>query len=117
SLVVAEVAVAVMLLASATLLGRSLVRLLEVDPGFDPDHLLTLEVNAVGTRYATDPPVFDYHQRVLDAVRAVPGVADVAVANQIPMGGNVDMNGVIDPENIPDNPELSPSADRYSVSA
>ena len=52
ALVVAEVALAMMLLVSAGLLGRSLVRLLGVDVGFDTSHLLTLEINSTGSRYA-----------------------------------------------------------------
>jgi putative ABC transport system permease protein len=116
SLVVGEVALAVMLLVSAGLVARSLVRLLAVDAGFDPTHLLTLEINSVGANYQTNMPIFAYHDRVRDAVRALPGVTGVAVANQLPLGGNVDMYGVLDPANIPSNPELAPSGDRYAVS-
>jgi putative ABC transport system permease protein len=50
-------------------------------------------------------------------VSEISGVRSVAVANQLPLGGNVDMYGVLDPENIPSNPELVPSGDRYVVSA
>src|SRR5205085_7887923 len=50
-------------------------------------------------------------------VRSVPGVVDVAVANQLPLGGNVDMYGIRDPDNTLANPELAPNADRYSVSS
>ena len=116
ALVVGEVALAMMLLVSAGLLGRSLVRLLDVNVGFEPSHLLTLEINSSGARYASDTSVFDFHDRVRDAVRTLPGVVSVAVANQIPFGGNVDMYGVMDPDNMLANPELSPSADRYTVS-
>ena len=48
-------------------------------------------------------------------VGALPGVTSVTLTNQLPLGGNVDMYGVIDPENIPSNPELVPSGDRYVV--
>ena len=116
SLVVGEVALAVMLLVSAGLLGRSLVRLLGVNAGFDPTHLLTLEINSSGAKYPNDTSVFAYHDRVREAVGALPGVTSVAVANQLPLGGNVDMYGVIDPDNVPANPELVPSGDRYVVS-
>jgi putative ABC transport system permease protein len=101
---------------SAGLVSRSLIRLLSVDVGFEPRNLLTLEINATGKRYDTDLAVWSYHDRVRDAVRALPGVTNVAVANQLPLGGNVDMYGVLDPDNIPSNPELVPSADRYVVS-
>ena len=117
ALVVSEVALAVMLLVSAGLVARSLIRLLSVDAGFDPTHLLTLEINSVGALYRANEPIFAYHDRVREAVAALPGVSSVAVANQLPLGGNVDMYGVLDPQNIPANPEVVPSGDRYVVSA
>ncbi|MEP6491191.1 MAG: ADOP family duplicated permease [bacterium] len=116
SLVVAEVALAVMLLVSAGLMGRSLVRLLGVNAGFDATHLLTLEINSTGANYRTNESIYAYHDRVREAVGAIPGVKSVAVSNQIPLGGNVDMYGVIDPDNVPANPELAPAGDRYTVS-
>jgi len=116
TLVVGEVALAVMLLVSAGLVARSLIRLLSVDAGFDPTHLLTMEINSSGANYKDDSRVFAYHDRVRDAVAALPGVKSVAVSNQMPLGGNVDRYGVIDPENVPSNPELVPSGDRYVVS-
>ena len=116
ALVVAEVALAMMLLVGAGLLGRSLVRLMGVDVGFDTSHLLTLEINSTGPRYASDSSVFDYHDRVREAVSALPGVVGVAVANQLPLGGNVDMYGVADVDDPPANPEQVPFGDRYAVS-
>jgi putative ABC transport system permease protein len=116
-LVVGEVALALMLLVGCGLLARSMVGLLAVNTGFDPSHLLTLEVNSVGPRYPDDASVFQYHDRVRDAVRAMPGVVSVAVANQLPLGGNMDMYGVQTVDRPLDNPELAPSGDRYVVSA
>jgi putative ABC transport system permease protein len=105
-----------MLLVSAGLVARSLVRLLSVNPGFDDTHLVTLEVNSVGPAYSRSDAIFAYRDRVQQAVRSLPGVTDVALTNQLPLSGQEDMYGILDPENIPANPELSPSADRYSVS-
>jgi len=116
ALVVAEVALAMMLLVSAGLLGRSLVRLMGVDVGFDTSHLLTLEINSTGPRYPNDSSVFDLHDRVREAVSALPGVVSVAVANQLPLAGNLDMYGVADVDNPPANPEQVPFGDRYAVS-
>jgi putative ABC transport system permease protein len=117
TLVVAEVALAVMLLVSTGLVARRLIRLLAVNAGFDESHLLTLEINSVGAAYPDAARVFAYHDRVRDAVRALPGVTAAAVANQLPLGGNVDRYGALDADNIPSNPELVPSGDRYTVSA
>jgi putative ABC transport system permease protein len=115
TLVVAEITLAMMLLASAALLGKSFVRLLGVDVGFDPSHLLTLEINAIGQGYRDNASIFAYQDRVSDAVRALPGVERVALTNQLPLTGAVDMYGVLDPANMPANPETAPSADRYGV--
>jgi putative ABC transport system permease protein len=114
--VVVEVGLATMLLVGATLVARSLVLLLGVNAGFDPSHLLTLQVTAIGPRYANAADVVAYHDRLRDVVRSLPGVQSVTLANQVPLAGNVDMYGVLDPDNMPSNPELVPSGDRYVVS-
>jgi putative ABC transport system permease protein len=114
-LVVAEVALALMLLVGCGLLGRSVVGLLDVNPGFRVSNTLTLEINAVGGAYNQDEAVFAYQDRVREAVGHIPGVVSVAIASQIPMGGNVDRYGVHTVEKALANPETSPSGDRYSV--
>jgi putative ABC transport system permease protein len=115
-LVVGEVAVAVMLMASAALVGRSLLRLLDVDAGFDTSNLLALEVNSVGPGYDSASTVVAHQRRVRDAVAALPGVTAVSYANQLPISGSVDRYGMVDVDNPPPNPELVPYADRYAVS-
>ena len=115
-LVVAEVALAFALLAGAGLLVRSLDRLLRVDIGFDPDKLLTLEVLASGAAYAEDGDVWAMQERLLEAVRAVPGVQSVALSSQVPLGGNFDGNGVLREDKPPANPEDAPGAQRFAVS-
>ena len=116
-LVVAELAFALMLLVGAGLLARSVIRLLDVDKGFDASNLLTLEFNAVGPRYPANEDVFAYHDKVRDAVRALPGVLSVGVVNQLPLGGNLDMYGVEAQDKPESDPAKVPSGDRYVVSA
>jgi putative ABC transport system permease protein len=115
SLVVGEVALAAMLLGSAALVARSVLRLLAVNPGFDTTHLLSLQVDAVGAQYPDNASVYAYHDRVHEIVAAVPGVSSVAIASQLPLAGNFDRNGIVDSDNPPANPELVPSGDRYVV--
>jgi putative ABC transport system permease protein len=105
-----------MLVIGAGLLGRSLVRLLDVNLGFDPSHLLTLEVQASGSAYETKESVFANHDRVREAVRAIPGVVDVGLTTQLPLGGSFDRYGVAALDKPLENPELAPAADRYVVS-
>lgn len=115
-LVVVEVGLALMLMVGCGLLARSVMGLLAVNPGFNPDHLLTLEINSVGPTYAEDPAIFAYHDRVREVVSRIQGVQSVAVASQIPLGGNMDRYGVHALDKVRDNPEQSPSADRHAVS-
>jgi putative ABC transport system permease protein len=115
-IVVAEVALALMLLVGTGLLARSLLTLLSVNPGFDPDHLLTLEIQSTGSRYDDDAAVWNYHDRVREAVAAVPGVVTADVTTEIPLGGNFDGNGVHAQDKPLENPELAPSGQRYAVS-
>ena len=115
-LVVTEVALALMLLVGAGLLGRSLLRLLSVDPGFDASHLLTLQTQATGPKYPDSTSVYANHARIVDAVRRLPGVERVGTASQLPLGGNLDAYGISAQDKPLANPELAPYADRYTVS-
>jgi predicted permease len=85
-LVAAEVALAVIVLAGAGLLTRSFNRLLQVDPGFRADHLLSLKISLPPSQYQTDEQVNSFHQKLMPLVRALPGVQQVAVINWFPMG-------------------------------
>ncbi|MGH7577627.1 MAG: ADOP family duplicated permease [Longimicrobiales bacterium] len=85
ALVVAEVALAFVLLVGSGLLLRSLERLFAVDPGVDASDLLTLQVHATGGRF-TDPSVTQrFFAESLEAVREVPGVAGAALTSSLPL--------------------------------
>jgi putative ABC transport system permease protein len=115
--VVAEVALAMMLVVGASLLGRSLSQLLSVDMGFDPANLVTMEVQATGPAYDSASRVFANHDLIRDAVRAVPGVLEVGLTSQLPLGGNFDRYGIRDRDNPPSDPDRGADADRYAVTA
>lgn len=86
-LVVAEVALAFVLLTSAGLLIRSLDKLNDVDPGFDSANVLTFGLPLPGLRFP-DPAGLTAHLHQLDArLRALPGVTGVAVTSALPMQG------------------------------
>jgi predicted permease len=90
-LVAAQVALALVLLIGAGLLMRSLQRLAQVNPGFQPDRILTLRVTAppIGT-FRTDPfASFNYHERILEAVRNLPEVEAAAFGTSAPFTWNV----------------------------
>jgi macrolide transport system ATP-binding/permease protein len=93
-LIVAELAVAVLLLVSAGLLGKSLYRLLHVDTGFNAQGLVTVSVTPVtvqtgGTTAAADPNEEQpgaLAQRVAERLAALPGVESVGYADLLPLG-------------------------------
>jgi len=110
-LVVAEVALALVLLVSAGLLLRSLQRLFAVDPGFDASHLLTMQVQTSGSRFDKDT-TNRFFAQALEAVRNVPGVTAAAFTSQLPLSGDLDEYGAHF-EN--DSPEAGYSVFRYAV--
>ena len=92
-LIAADVAIAVALVAGAGLMIKSVGRLLGVDPGFDPDRVLTLQLSMVGPQYARNETVVARGDEILARLRAIAGVETAALAGQIPLGGNRDAWG------------------------
>lgn len=115
-LVVSEIALSLTLLLGAGLLVRSLLRLVNVRPGFEPAHVLTLRVSPVGPRYEKDEPMREYIARANEGVRSIPGVVASGTASQIPFGGNFDTTGLHVEGKMNANPALDPSAERYVIS-
>jgi putative ABC transport system permease protein len=93
-LVVAEVALALVLLIGAGLLMRSIQRALSVEPGFDSSHLVTMQVQIPGPPRLDDAARARLLDRMLEAVRGVPGVAAAAFTSQLPLSGDLDAYGV-----------------------
>jgi putative ABC transport system permease protein len=94
TLVITEVALAMVLLVSAGLLLRSLNRLFSVAPGFDATHLLTMQVQVSGHRFDDDATRHRFFAQALEAVRQVPGVSVAGFTSQLPLSGDFDVYGV-----------------------
>jgi len=89
ALVVVEIALAMVLLVGAGLMMKSLLRLTHVDPGYNPQNLLTLTYSLPPQKYNTDEKLYAAHQQLLSRLAAVPGVKGVATIGTLPlMGGN-----------------------------
>jgi predicted permease len=88
TLVAAQVAFAFMLLIGAGLLLASFQRVLAVQPGFDASHVLTGIVNPPATRYKDDAEVRAFWNRLLERVRALPGVEAAGITSTIPLSGD-----------------------------
>lgn len=87
SLVVAEVALAFVLLTGAGLLIRSFFRMQTVDTGFDSTNVVTANLPIPDRRFHSAAEYGLYVRRITDAVRAAPGVRDVALTSSLPMEG------------------------------
>ena len=99
SLVVAEVALALVLLVGAGLMVRSLGNLLAVNPGFDAEHVLTLRMSIPPGAVAPDS-MPGFYERVQETIAALPGVESVALADCPPLNGGC--NGTL--MTFPDRP-------------
>ena len=88
ALVVAEVALAVVLLVGAGLLLQSFARLLRVNPGFNPQQMLTLRIGLPGARYTEPAQIVGFHDRVLASVAALPGVTAASTVAPLPLSGS-----------------------------
>src|SRR5208283_4091496 len=84
SMIVAQIALALVLLCGAGLLIRSFVRLLEVAPGFASEHRLTLALSAPKGRYAGPSEITSLAKRIREASLQLPGVRQVGLAQAIP---------------------------------
>jgi putative ABC transport system permease protein len=87
-LVVAEVALALVLLVGAGLMIKSFARLLDVQPGFDPHNVITMGLALPEARYAKPEQWADFYKQLLERLRAQPGVESASVINYLPMGGS-----------------------------
>src|SRR5882724_2329373 len=88
NLVVVELAIAVVLLVSAGLLGKSLNRLLHVDVGFQTDHLATMGLELSDATYSKDELVVAAERKIISRVSSLPGVESVGTTNVLPVSFN-----------------------------
>ncbi|HEX9942588.1 MAG TPA: FtsX-like permease family protein, partial [Thermoanaerobaculia bacterium] len=85
ALVVAEIAIALVVLVGAGLMIKSFRRLLEVDPGFRTQNLLTARFTLRGLKYQ-GPRAVEFQRQLLEQIAALPGVESAALASELPMG-------------------------------
>ncbi|MEO8501006.1 MAG: ABC transporter permease, partial [Vicinamibacteria bacterium] len=115
--VVAEIALALTLVAATGLLARSLTRLLDVNPGFETAHLLTASLTVPGVRYDTAEKLDAFFERWLGQVRSLPGVSGAALVDRLPLLGSGNtgtpaLAGVAADANAPDA-ELRTVSEEY----
>jgi len=128
TLLVAEVAFAMMLVVGAGLMSRSFLALLAVDTGFKPDHLLAVQFTIDGDRHSRPVPATapatspsrstftGYYSEVIEAVRRLPGIESAAAVKDPPFRGNGERNSFLLPGQVLPAGEDPPTATTIHVS-
>ncbi|MCA1627986.1 MAG: ABC transporter permease [Acidobacteria bacterium] len=94
ALVVSEVALSLVLLICAGLLIKSVTKLRSVDPGFNPEKLLTMNVSLPGVKYPKKTDWSAFYDRLVERLEAVPGVQAAGVTSVLPLSSNFDGRGL-----------------------
>src|SRR5437868_1614809 len=94
NLVVVELAIAVVLLFGAGLLGKSFYRLLHVDVGFQPNHLATVTLNLSVAKYSKDEQIVPVVKQILQRIESLPGVQSVGLTTMLPVSYNGNTNWI-----------------------
>ena len=95
ALVVAEMALAVVLVLGAGLMMRSLAKLQQIDIGFDPGNVLTLRLSTPQASYDTPEKVVLFYQQLVERVRRLPGVRSAGAARLLPLAGQIGDYGLM----------------------
>ena len=114
-LMAGQVAFAVVLVAGAGLMYRTVDRLLAVDPGFEASGVFSANLSLVGPAWAEDTAVRNFQRDLLERISALAGVESAALAGQIPLGDNWDRRGFRIEGRTYATEAQAPEAERYSV--
>jgi putative ABC transport system permease protein len=116
AIVIAQIAVALCLLAGASLVSRSLVNLQHVDKGFDPEGRFTFNVVMPATRFPDAPAMHAFYARLLDTIAARPEFISVGTTTAFPLSGqDLENSFVVDGYTAP-APDQAPVAALRGVS-
>jgi putative ABC transport system permease protein len=106
-LVVLEIALASMLAISSGLMLQSFSRLQNIDPGFNADSVLTMQISLPSSKYAKPYQISGFYQQLLQNIQAKPEVVAAAATNNIPLSGGTSYTKMII-EDRPTQPEEAP---------
>ena len=114
SLVVAEIALTLVLLVCAGLLIRTVMRLRDVNTGFNSDNVLTMNIGLPGIKYPKPENVVAFYKAATDRIGALPGVKAAGITSVLPLSDNFDGRGlVVEDHPKPEGEEIS--VDMYVV--
>jgi putative ABC transport system permease protein len=109
ALATAQISLGLVLLIGAGLLIKSFIRVIEIDPGYDPSNVLTMSVALPERSYANFQQQVDFFQKLLERANAVPGVLSVAASNALPFRGTPDTD--LEIPGLKEKPGAEPSAE------
>ncbi len=115
ALVVAEVALSLMLLTGAGLLLRSFVRLMEVDPGFRPDGVLTMRISLPDAKFTNATQVSAFYRELTERVSKLPGVKSAGLVSALPLTGSGGSGTTTIDSRAVSGVDASPEADQRPV--
>lgn len=110
TLLMAQMALALVLVIAAGLLVRSFYRMLRSDAGFDATRVITFELPLPSTKYSDTDRMAQVYKEILDHLQSIPGVRSAGIASVVPMGGAPDGTGI----RIPEHPRLRDSEAPYA---
>ncbi|HEX3890931.1 MAG TPA: ABC transporter permease [Terracidiphilus sp.] len=106
-LVIGELTISIPLLIGAGLLVRSFMRILDVPPGFNPDHVVSMQLSAEGIKYQDHAQRVQFYNTLEQRVRQLPGVTAEGLVTALPLTpavgwGGVNVEGYVPPPNQPE---------------
>jgi putative ABC transport system permease protein len=116
ALVVAEISFSLVLLIGAGLLIKSLWKVIQINPGFQPDNVATCRIDLPRARYPQERQQVDFYRRTLEQARLIPGVESAGLGTSLPFSGSRGVSSFsIDDRPISRNDPNAPGADRHQV--
>jgi len=101
ALVVTEIALAVVLLVGAGLMMKSLLRLLQVDVGFNPQNVLTMTIALPASKYNEENRRISFHDQLKERITALPGVGSASTVNILPLVGGNTTRFIVEGDPVP----------------
>jgi putative ABC transport system permease protein len=114
-LVIANIALALILLSGTALLLQSIRQLLSQKLGFDKENVITMSIYLTGPQYDERETVDSYYAQVLNRIQALPGIESAGIVSQLPLSTNLDMYGVEARDKPLASRGQAPSAERFAI--
>jgi putative ABC transport system permease protein len=116
SLLVSQIALALILVIAAGLLTRTFYQLLAVDPGFHPAHALTFDLSLPALKYPDQPHIVSFYNEALRRLQGLPGIQAAGLTEIVPMGGATENTSLRIPDRLQTSALDVPNANYTMVS-